>query len=53
MNIKKFKAFYKKYPLFFCGLVFSLLGFIFHDKTLLSFAIGLLIGAQQYESKEK
>ena len=53
MSIKKFKEFYKKYPCFLYGLVFALLGFIFHNKGLLDFALGLFIGAALYESKEK
>lgn len=49
----KFKEFYKKRPYIFYGLVFALLGFILHDKTMISFAIGIFIGATLYEEKEK
>jgi hypothetical protein len=51
--MKKIIEIYKKYPLFFYGLAFSLLGFILHDKIPLSFAMGLFAGAMLYESKEK
>jgi len=51
--MKEFKEFCKKYPCFAYGLIFVALGFIFHNKSSLDFAIGVFVGAIIYESKEK
>lgn len=52
--MKKIIEMYKKYPCFISGIAFSIIGFIFHNKSSFDFAIGLFVGATLYEDgKEK